>query len=243
VSDHSQPYVNPDSYVLSVVIPCYNEIHTIRQVVDAVRNAPIARKEIIIVDDCSTDGTRAILDNEIAKLVDKIVHHTRNQGKGAALRTGFRQASGDIVVIQDADLEYDPNEYPRLVDPILRHRADVVYGSRLIGSEAHRVVYFWHLVANRFLTLLTDVITNTNLTDMMTGYKAFRREVIQAIDIREERFGCEAEMTVKLARRGCVFYEVGISYHGRTYEEGKKIKLKDAIRAVYALLKYAFVAR
>jgi glycosyltransferase involved in cell wall biosynthesis len=233
--------LNPDSYVLSVVIPCYNEVRTIRQVVDAVRNAPIARKEIIIVDDCSTDGTRAVLDNEIAKLVDKIVHHTRNQGKGAALRTGFRQASGDIIVIQDADLEYDPNEYPRLVDPILRHRADVVYGSRLMGSEAHRVLYFWHLVANRFLTLLTDVITNTNLTDMMTGYKAFRREVIQAIDIREERFGCEAEMTVKLARRRCVFYEVGISYHGRTYEEGKKIKLKDAVRAVYALLKYAFV--
>jgi glycosyltransferase involved in cell wall biosynthesis len=234
--------LNPDAYVLSVVIPCYNEIHTIRQVVDAVRNAPIARKEIIIVDDGSTDGTRAVLDNEIAKLVDKIVHHTRNQGKGAALRTGFRQASGDIVVIQDADLEYDPNEYPRLIDPILRHRADVVYGSRLVGGEAHRVIYFWHLVANRFLTLLTDVITNTNLTDMMTGYKAFRREVIQAIDIHEERFGCEAEMTVKLARRRCVFYEVGISYHGRTYEEGKKIKLKDAVRAVYALLKYAFVA-
>jgi glycosyltransferase involved in cell wall biosynthesis len=234
--------LNPDSYVLSVVIPCYNEIHTIRQVVDAVRNAPIARKEIIIVDDCSTDGTRAVLDNEIAKLVDKVVHHTRNQGKGAALRTGFRQASGDIVVIQDADLEYDPKEYPRLVDPILRHRADVVYGSRFMGSEAHRVVYFWHMVANRFLTLLTNVITNTNLTDMMTGYKAFRSEVIQAIDIREERFGCEAEMTVKLARRRCVFYEVGISYHGRTYEEGKKIKLKDAVRAVYALLKYAFAA-
>jgi glycosyltransferase involved in cell wall biosynthesis len=234
--------LNPDSYVLSVVIPCYNEVRTIRQVVDAVRNAPIARKEIIIVDDCSTDGTRAVLDNEIAKLVDKIVHHTRNQGKGAALRTGFRQASGDIVVIQDADLEYDPNEYPRLVDPILRHRADVVYGSRLTGSEAHRVIYFWHMVANRFLTLLTGVITNTNLTDMMTGYKAFRREVIQAIDILEERFGCEAEMTVKLARRRCVFYEVGISYHGRTYEEGKKIKLKDAVRALYALLKYAFVA-
>jgi glycosyltransferase involved in cell wall biosynthesis len=234
--------LNPDSYVLSVVIPCYNEIRTIRQVVDAVRNAPIARKEIIIVDDCSTDGTRDVLDNEIAKLVDKIVHHTRNQGKGAALRTGFRQASGDIVIIQDADLEYDPNEYPRLVDPILRYHADVVYGSRLMGSEAHRVIYFWHMVANRFLTLLTGVITNTNLTDMMTGYKAFRREVIQAIDILEERFGCEAEMTVKLARRRCVFYEVGISYHGRTYEEGKKIKLKDAVRALYALLKYAFVA-
>jgi glycosyltransferase involved in cell wall biosynthesis len=234
--------LNPDSYVLSVVIPCYNEIHTIRQVVDAVRNAPIARKEIIIVDDCSTDGTRAVLDNEISKLVVKILHHTRNQGKGAALRTGLRQASGDIVVIQDADLEYDPNEYPRLVDPILRHRADVVYGSRLIGSDAHRVMHFRHLVANRFLTLLTDVITNTNLTDMMTGYKAFRREVIQAIDIREQRFGCEAEMTVKLARKRCVFYEVGISYHGRTYEEGKKIKLKDAVRVVYALLKYAFVA-
>ncbi len=234
---------NADSYVLSIVIPCYNEVRTIRQVVDAVRASPIARKEIIVVDDCSSDGTLSVLKTEIETLVDRVIYHPRNRGKGAALRTGFKEVTGDIVVIQDADLEYDPSEYPRLVDPILRHGADVVFGSRFVGGGAHRVIFFWHMVANRALTMISGIITNTNLTDMMTGYKAFKRQVIQGIDICENGFGVEAEITVKLARARHVFYEVGISYHGRTYEEGKKIRLKDAVRTIYALLKYPLMRR
>lgn len=230
--------IDPDAYTLSVVIPCFNEAATIRTIVDRVLAAPVANKEIIIVDDCSIDGTRDILRDEIAPLVSRILYHDRNRGKGAALRTGFRNATGDIVIVQDADLEYDPVEYPRLVQPILHRNADVVYGSRFIGGQEHRVVYFWHMVANRVLTLLSNAFTNINLTDMETCYKAFRREVIQGIDIEEERFGVEPEITAKLARKRCVFYEVGISYYGRTYEEGKKIGLKDAFRALYAIIKY-----
>ncbi len=164
--------------------------------------------------------------------------HERNQGKGAALRTGIAAAEGDLIVIQDADLEYDPDDYPRLMEPFLQGKADVVYGSRFAGGNAHRVVYFWHMVGNRFLTLLSNMFTNLNLTDMETGYKMFRREVIQAIPIEEDRFGFEPEITAKLARRGCVFYEVGISYHGRTYAEGKKITWRDGFRAIYAICKY-----
>ncbi|MFO0794274.1 MAG: glycosyltransferase family 2 protein [Candidatus Brocadiaceae bacterium] len=223
---------------LSVVIPCYNEVHTIKKIVEAVIHAPYENKEIIIVDDCSTDGTRELLKNEIADKVDKIVYHEKNQGKGAALRTGFNVVSGDIVIIQDADLEYDPGEYPRIIEPILANKADVVYGSRFMGFGPHRVVYFWHRAGNGLITLLSNIFTNLNLTDIETCYKAFRRVVIQSIDIEEERFGFEPEITAKIAKMKCRVYEVGISYYGRTYEEGKKIDWRDGFRALYCILKY-----
>jgi len=223
---------------LSIVIPCYNEVGTIRSIVDRVRAAPVADKEIIIVDDCSRDGTRELLRTEIAPLVAKIIYHEVNQGKGAALRTGFAAVTGDVVIIQDADLEYDPNEYPKLLAPIERGQADVVFGSRFAGGEAHRVVYFWHMVGNKFLTLLSNMCTNLNLTDMETCYKVFKREVIQQIQIEENRFGFEPEITAKVAKLDVVIYEVGISYYGRTYKEGKKIGWRDGVRALYAIIKY-----
>ena len=223
---------------LSIVIPCYNEARTIRIIVDRVRAAPVPDKEIIIVDDCSRDGTRDLLRTEIAPLVDQVIYHANNQGKGAALRTGFAAVTGDVVIVQDADLEYHPNEYPKLLQPIMDGRADVVFGSRFSGGDAHRVVYFWHMVGNKFLTLFSNMATNLNLTDMETCYKMCRREVLQKIAIEENRFGFEPEITAKIARLRVPIYEVGITYSGRTYEEGKKIGWRDGFRALYAIVKY-----
>ena len=223
---------------ISIVIPCYNEKDTIETIVLAVRASPVHEKEIIVVDDGSSDGTIPVLKERIAVLVDKIIFHECNRGKGAALRSGFQVASGDIVLVQDADLEYDPQEYPLLLDPIQSGKADVVYGSRFMGSRAHRVVYFWHMVGNRFLTLLSNMLTNLNLTDMETCYKAFRREVLATIVIEEDRFGFEPEITAKVAKSGCKVFEVGVSYNGRTYEQGKKIGWRDGFRAIYAIVKY-----
>ncbi len=224
---------------LSVVIPCYNETKTIRAILERVRAAaPALSKQVIVVDDQSTDGTRELLSGELRPLVDTLVLHERNQGKGAALRSGIRAATGRIVVIQDADLEYDPNEYEVLVRPILDGRADVVFGSRFVSGGTRRVLYFWHYVGNQLLTLLSNVFTNLNLSDMETCYKVFRREVIQSIEIEEDRFGFEPEVTAKVAKLKCRIYEVGISYAGRTYEEGKKIGWKDGVSALRCIVKY-----
>jgi glycosyltransferase involved in cell wall biosynthesis len=225
---------------ISVVIPCFNEAKTIRMMVDRVRAAPGPEREIIVVDDCSRDGTRDLLRTQIAPLVDRIIYHDVNRGKGAALRSGFAVATGDVVIPQDADLEYDPQEYPKLLQPIIDGKADVVFGSRFLGSDAHRVLYFWHMVGNKLLTLLSNMATNLNLTDMETCYKVFRREVLQKITIEENRFGFEPEITAKVARLGVRIYEVGISYSGRTYAEGKKIGWRDGFRALWVIFKYNF---
>jgi glycosyltransferase involved in cell wall biosynthesis len=227
--------------ILSVVIPCYNERDTLADLIRRVREAPVARKQLVLVDDCSTDGTTELIRTEIEPLVDRVVYHERNRGKGAAIRTGLGYVTGDIVIIQDADLEYDPGEYPKLIAPIVEGKADVVFGSRFTGEGPHRVHLFWHYVGNKILTLLSNVFTNLNLTDMETCYKVFRTEVIQSIRICQDRFGIEPELTAKVARLKCRIYEVGISYYGRSYEEGKKIGWKDGVKAVYCIVRYGLL--
>jgi glycosyltransferase involved in cell wall biosynthesis len=228
--------------LLSVVIPCFNEAATILDLIERVRRAPVSSKQIIVVDDGSSDGTRELLVDLRADDLTVLMHE-RNQGKGAALATGFAAARGEICIVQDADLEYDPAEYPLVIGPIVEGKADVVFGSRFQGAAPHRVVYFWHRVGNGFLTLLSNMLSDLNLTDMETCYKAFRTEIIQSIPIREKRFGFEPEITAKVARRRCRIYEVGISYYGRTYDEGKKIGWKDGVRAIWCILKYNLWAR
>ena len=228
---------------LSVVIPVFNEVDSIEEIVARVQAVEID-KELVIVNDYSTDGTRDKLAAIAAGAENvRVICHERNQGKGGALRTGFAQAQGDVVIVQDADLEYDPAEYVNVLQPIVEGKADVVFGSRFVGDRPHRVLFFWHSVGNRLLTLLSNIFTDLNLTDMETCYKAFRREVIQNISIRENRFGFEPEITAKIARRRCRIYEVGISYMGRTYEEGKKIGWKDGVHAIWCILKYNLWSR
>jgi len=228
--------------LLSIIIPAFNEIKTISEVIERVAATPY-EKEIIIVDDGSTDGTRDYLEEIRQKAKEdgrgqlKIIFHENNMGKGAAIRTGIKHAQGDIIIIQDADLEYDPRDYPVLLEPILEDKADVVYGSRFLGGP-HRVLYFWHYVGNLMITLLSNMFTDLNLTDMETGYKVFRKEAIKDIEIRSNRFGFEPEITAKIAKKGLRVYEVPISYYGRSYQEGKKITWKDGLKAIFTILKY-----
>jgi glycosyltransferase involved in cell wall biosynthesis len=224
------------NFKLTIVIPVYNERETIHDIIEAVSGTPY-HKEIVVVDDGSTDGTRDLL-GAIQQDDLKVFMHDRNQGKGAALQTGFSHATGDIIIIQDADLEYDPEEYPVLLRPILAGRADVVYGSRFAGHGAHRVLYFWHYVGNRFLTLLSNLFTNLNLTDMETCYKVFTKEALAGVEIREKRFGFEPEITAKMAKKKLRIYEVPISYYGRTYEQGKKINWQDGVQALWCIVRY-----
>ena len=229
--------INSSNFTLSIIIPCYNEIDTINELIKRVKNNSIKSKQIIIVDDCSDDGTREFLKS----LKDdslKIIFNKRNRGKGAAISTGIEFATGEVSIIQDADLEYDPDEYEKVINPIILNKADVVFGSRFQGAGPHRVVYFWHRLGNGFLTLLSNILTDINLTDMETCYKAFRTEILQSIKIREKRFGFEPEITAKVAKMKCRIFEVGISYFGRTYEEGKKIGWKDGFRAIWCIIKY-----
>jgi glycosyltransferase involved in cell wall biosynthesis len=233
--------------MLSIIMPVYNEIATIAEIIHRVLNAPVSlQKEVIIVDDCSTDGTGQYLQDlvkdsgpGIEGATLKLLFHEQNRGKGAAIQTGIAQASGTIILIQDADLEYDPEDYPALLKPIIDDRADVVFGNRFHGG-AHRVLYFWHMLGNRVLTMLCNMVTNLNLTDMEVGYKAFRAEILKQIPIQSSRFGFEPEVTVKMAKLGCRIYEVPISYHGRTYAEGKKIGWRDGVAALGHILRYRF---
>jgi glycosyltransferase involved in cell wall biosynthesis len=223
---------------VSIVIPCYNEKNTIEKVIAAVRNAPLNTKEIIVVDDCSQDGTQTLLREKISAVVDQVIYHPINRGKGAALRSGFAAATGDVILVQDADLEYSPEDYPVLLEPLMSGKADAVFGSRFMGGRPHRVLFFWHMAGNRFLTLLSNMFTNINLTDVFTGYKAFMAPVIKSIQIEEDGFAVETEIVAKVAKLKCRIFEVGISYYGRSYEEGKKIGWRDGFRALRAIVKY-----
>ena len=225
---------------VTILIPCFNEVKTIEKIVSKVADSKIPDKEIIIVDDCSNDGTKEILNKKINSVVNKIIYHETNLGKGACIKTGLKYVTGDIVIIQDADLEYNPAEYPKLIEPINNFKADVVYGSRFKGSEGKRVLYFWNRVANYFLTILSNIFSNINLSDMETGFKCFKTSAIKSIRLSENGFGFEPEVTAKIARKKYRIFEVGISYQGRTFEEGKKIRAIDGIKAVYCILRYSF---
>ncbi|MDZ7839536.1 MAG: glycosyltransferase family 2 protein [Gammaproteobacteria bacterium] len=236
---------NNRQQVLTVIIPCYNERDTIETVLNAVHASPCRlHKEIIVVDDASTDGTAALIRDKLTTLIARFIEHDRNRGKGAAIRTALAAATGDLVIIQDADLEYDPDDYDLLVEPILDGKADVVYGSRFLGSGPHRVLYFWHYQGNRLLTTLSNMFTNLNLSDMETGFKVFRRDVVQKLKLEQDRFGFEPEVTAKIARLpGIRIYEVGISYFGRTYTEGKKITWRDGFQAIWCIVKFGVIRR
>ena len=227
---------------VSIIIPCYNEVTFLPEIIDRVRRAPVKNINIILVDDCSSDGTTALIKTDIASQVDKVIYHPKNKGKGAAIRSGVAHVTGDIVIIQDADLEYDPEEYQKLIAPIVEDKADVVYGSRFSGEGPHRVHLFWHYVGNRMLTLMSNIFTNLNLTDMETCYKVFKTEILKKITIEQNRFGVEPELTAKIAKMRCRVYEVGISYYGRSYDEGKKINWKDGFKALYCIIKYGLFA-
>jgi len=223
---------------LTIIIPCFNEVNTIRQIIDKIIEINNYEKEIIVIDDFSTDGSRQIL-SEIEKIsISKLILNERNYGKGYCIKKGIEEATGDIVIIQDADLEYDPSDYKKLIEPIHKNQADVVYGSRFIGSEEKRVLYYWHTVGNKFLTTLSNMFTNINLTDMECCYKAFKTEIIKKIDLKENRFGFEPEVTAKLAKKNIRIYEVGIKYFGRKYSDGKKITWKDGFAAIYCIIYY-----
>jgi glycosyltransferase involved in cell wall biosynthesis len=223
---------------LSIIIPCYNEKEHLSKLIPLVKASPVKEKEIVLVDDCSNDGTTELIKNMLESEVDRVIYHKKNMGKGASIRSALRYVTGNAVIIQDADLEYDPQEYPKLMAPIVDGKADVVYGSRFLGGGPHRVHLFWHYVGNKFLTILSNMFTNLNLTDMETCYKLFRTEIIKGIKIQQKRFGVEPEITAKIARKKCRIYEVGISYYGRSYSEGKKVGWKDGFKAIYCILKY-----
>ena len=223
---------------LSIIIPCFNEKDTLLELISEVKKASVDDKEIILVDDGSDDGTRDLITKDLEQKVDRVIYHSRNMGKGAAIRSGLEHVTGDLVIIQDADLEYDPREYPKLIAPILEGKADVVYGSRFLGEGPHRVHLFWHYLGNKFLTILSNMFTNLNLSDMETCYKVFKTEIIKGVQIEQKRFGVEPEITAKVAKQKCRVYEVGISYYGRSYKEGKKIGWKDGLKAIFCIIRY-----